>query len=246
MDLPHPSSNLVNCYSSMRERSLRMGWRHVIIKMMYKGVYQACLKGRILGSIRKKRGIPGYLFPITRLTQGCGRSFQKLATRICVSVYRNSYFWLWFNWHQAASVISSLATLNGLWRPPFLAAQTSGYPTQGWNTWESSKQYEKISSAELLVVPYAVRQKCASSTKYTLYTEYIVYLSVCAQVYTWGVRLVQYIHESLDAPWQVHSHFVDLLWVYVEPVSLHRHKNIFNASRKQSSNISQTYIESLP
>ena len=26
-----PSSNLVNCYSSMRERSLRMGWRHVII-----------------------------------------------------------------------------------------------------------------------------------------------------------------------------------------------------------------------
>ena len=97
-----------------------------------------------------------------------------------------------------------------------------------------------------------VRQKCASSSKYT-YIQNIVYLSVCAQVYTW------FTHEESD--W--YNTYMSLLmhlgkyirilltccesmWNHVEPVSLHRHKNVFNASRKQSSNISQTYIESLP
>ena len=147
--------------------------------MMYEGVYQAWLKGRILGSIREKRAYTGYLFPITRLTQGCGRSFQKLATRVCFSVYRNSYFWLWFNWHQAARVISfSRHVFHGLWRPPFLPAQTSGYPTQGWNTWESSKQYEKISIAELLVVPYAKSVLVVASIH--IYRIYCIPFCMCA------------------------------------------------------------------
>ena len=66
----------------------------------------------------------------------------------------------------------------------------------------------KISIAELLVVPYA---KCASSTKYT-YIQNILYTFLYVRRFIHAESdSSQYIHGSLDAPWQVHSHFVDLL-----------------------------------